>query len=58
MPQDAAAFSPPARRLKPRCTPLGVDSLERTVRCEPLLRAHDCVFAVLAMEREPVNPRL
>jgi protein phosphatase len=37
---------------------LGVESLERFVRGEPLRRVHECVFAVLAMESEPVDPRL
>lgn len=37
---------------------LGVESLERFVRREPLRRVHECVFAVLAMESEPVDPRL
>jgi protein phosphatase len=37
---------------------LGVESLERFVRKEPLRRVHECVFAVLAMESEPVDPRL
>ena len=37
---------------------LGVESLERFVRNEPLYRVHECVFGVLAMESEPVDPRL
>lgn len=37
---------------------LGVESLERFVRREPLRRVHECVFAVLAMESEAVDPRL
>lgn len=37
---------------------LGIESLERFVRGEPLRRVHECVFAVLAMESEPVDPRL
>jgi PNKP adenylyltransferase domain, C-terminal region len=32
--------------------------LERLVRGEPLRRAHECVFGVLALESEPVDPRL
>ena len=32
--------------------------LERFVRREPLYRVHECVFAVLALESEPVDPRL
>jgi protein phosphatase len=37
---------------------LGVESLERFARNEPLYRVHECVFGVLAMESEPVDPRL
>lgn len=37
---------------------LGVEALERFVRREPLRRVHECVFGVLAMESEPVDPRL
>jgi len=37
---------------------LGVESLERFVRGEPLRRVHECVFGVLALESEPVDPRL
>jgi protein phosphatase len=37
---------------------LGVEGLERFVQREPLRRVHECVFAVLAMESEPVDPRL
>ena len=37
---------------------LGVEALERFVRHEPLYRVHECVFGVLAMESEPVDPRL
>ena len=37
---------------------LGMESLERFVRSEPLYRVHECVFGVLAMESEPVDPRL
>jgi protein phosphatase len=37
---------------------LGVEGLERFVRREPLRRVHECVFGVLAMESEPVDPRL
>ena len=35
-----------------------VEALERFVRREPLHRVHECVFAVLALESEPVDPRL
>ena len=37
---------------------LGVEGLERFVRREPLRRVHECAFAVLALESEPVDPRL
>jgi protein phosphatase len=37
---------------------LGVEALQRFVRREPLRRVHECVFGVLALESEPVDPRL
>ena len=38
---------------------LGIEALERfVVGREPLRRVHECVFAVLALESEPVDPRL
>jgi protein phosphatase len=37
---------------------LGIEALERFVRQEPLRRVHECVFGVLALESEPVDPRL
>jgi len=37
---------------------LGVEALERFVRKEPLRLTHECVFAVLALESEPADPRL
>ncbi len=37
---------------------LGVEGLERFARGEPLRRVHECVFGVLALESEPVDPRL
>jgi protein phosphatase len=37
---------------------LGLEALERAARGEPLWRIHECVFAVLALESEPVDPRL
>lgn len=46
------------RRLALREFALGVEALERFVRCEPLRRVHECVFGVLALESEPVDPRL
>ncbi len=46
------------RSLAMREFSLGVESLERFVRGEPLRRVHECVFGVLALESEPVDPRL
>jgi protein phosphatase len=46
------------RSLAGREFALGVEALERFVRGEPLYRVHECVFAVLALESEPVDPRL
>jgi protein phosphatase len=37
---------------------LGMEGLERFFRREPLRRVHECVFGVLALESEPVDPRL
>jgi protein phosphatase len=37
---------------------LGLEALERFVNGEPLYRVHQCVFGVLALESEPVDPRL
>ncbi len=37
---------------------LGIEGLERFAAREPLRRVHQCVFGVLAMESEPVDPRL
>lgn len=46
------------RSLALREHALGVEALERVVRREPLWRVHEAVFAVLACESEPVDPRL
>jgi hypothetical protein len=46
------------RSLALREYALGLESLERLARAEPLWRVHEPVFAVLAMESEPVDPRL
>jgi protein phosphatase len=46
------------RSLALREFALGVEALERFVRQEPLRRVHECVFGVLALESEPVDPRL
>ncbi|MBB3748189.1 polynucleotide kinase-phosphatase [Mycolicibacterium sp. BK634] len=37
---------------------LGLEALDRLSEGEPLWRIHECVFAVLALESEPVDPRL
>lgn len=37
---------------------LGLEALARAVEGEPLWRVHEAVFAVLALESEPVDPRL
>jgi protein phosphatase len=46
------------RSLALREFALGVEALERFVRKEPLRKVHECVFGVLALESEPVDPRL
>jgi protein phosphatase len=46
------------RSLAAREFALGIEALERFVHREPLRRLHECVFGVLALESEPVDPRL
>ena len=46
------------RSLAIREFSLGIEALERFIRREPLRRVHECVFGVLALESEPVDPRL
>ncbi len=46
------------RSLAIREFSLGIEALERFVAGEPLYRVHECVFGVLALESEPVDPRL
>lgn len=46
------------RSLALREFALGVEALERFVAHEPLARVHECVFSVLALETDPVDPRL
>jgi protein phosphatase len=46
------------RSLAAREFALGIEGLERFARREPLRRVHECVFGVLALESEPVDPRL
>jgi protein phosphatase len=46
------------RALALREFALGHEALKRFVAREPLRRVHECVFAVLALESEPIDPRL
>ncbi|WP_437552583.1 polynucleotide kinase-phosphatase [Sorangium sp. So ce367] len=46
------------RALALREYALGLEALHRFVEGEPLHRVHECVFGVLALESEPVDPRL
>ncbi len=46
------------RSLALREYALGLEAVDRLTRGEPLWRVHECVFAVLALESEPVDPRL
>ena len=46
------------RNLAIREFALGHEALKRFVAREPLRRVHECVFGVLALESEPVDPRL
>ncbi len=46
------------RSLAIREFALGIEALERFVAEEPRYKVHECVFGVLALESEPVEPRL
>jgi protein phosphatase len=46
------------RSLALREFALGIEALRRFTAAEPLYRVHECVFGVLALESEPVDPRL
>ena len=46
------------RSLALREFALGSESLQRFVDYAPLRQVHECVFGVLALESEPVDPRL
>ncbi len=46
------------RSLALRELALGLEALDRFVAREPLRRVHECVFGVLALESEEVDPRL
>jgi hypothetical protein len=46
------------RSMSMREYQLGREALARQANAEPLWRIHECVFAVLALETEPADPRL
>ncbi|MGV0025304.1 polynucleotide kinase-phosphatase [Phormidesmis priestleyi] len=46
------------RSLALREFALGIEALDRFVAKEPLRRIHECTFGVLALETEPIDPRL
>jgi protein phosphatase len=46
------------RRLALKEFALGVEALQRFVSGAPLRQVHECVFGVLALESEPIDPRL
>jgi protein phosphatase len=46
------------RALALREFALGIEALERFVTHQPLRQIHECVFGVLALESEPIDPRL
>jgi len=46
------------RKLAIREFSLGLEALQRFVDKAPLRKVHECVFGVLALETEPVDPRL
>ena len=54
----ASATSGKKRPLALREHALGLEALTGFVAREPLWRVHEAVFAVLALESEPVDPRL
>ncbi|KAA9380695.1 polynucleotide kinase-phosphatase [Microbispora cellulosiformans] len=51
-------FTGRKRSLALREHALGLEALARLAEGEPLWRIHEAVFAVLALESEPVDPRL
>ncbi|MFC8128088.1 polynucleotide kinase-phosphatase [Streptomyces sp. NPDC057302] len=53
-----ARFLGHKRSLAIREYALGLEALDRLAAGEPLWRVHEAVFAVLALESEPVDPRL
>jgi polynucleotide kinase-phosphatase len=46
------------RSLAGREYALGIESLHRVARGEPLWEVHEAVFAILALESDPIDPRL
>jgi protein phosphatase len=46
------------RSLACREFALGIEALERFVSHDSLRKVHECVFGILALESEPVDPRL
>jgi protein phosphatase len=46
------------RSLAQREFALGLEALDRFVAGEPLYRVHEYVFGILALESEPIDPRL
>jgi len=46
------------RALALREFALGHEALTRFTVCAPLRKVHECVFAILALESEPIDPRL
>jgi protein phosphatase len=46
------------RSLALREYALGIEALERFVKKEPLYKCHEAVFGILALESEPIDPRL
>ena len=46
------------RALASREFALGIEGLQRFVNDEPLQHTHQCAFGVLALESEPIDPRL
>lgn len=46
------------RSLALREFALGIEALNRFTTYEPLRRVHECIFGILALESEPIDPRL
>ena len=46
------------RSLAAREYALGIEALRRFTAGEPLWRVHEAVFGVLALESDPIDPRL